>query len=138
MDSLLIKAKRKDNNEWAPGYYVWLERSNGHYIYSNGKNGTLVYKVLPETICRNTGFYDSKGNELWEHDIVKNIPMYEEYGEIYYSDIVFVKDEGMWMLKEKLEFNGQHVTDCELAGCTKYAEKVGSKFDYPELLEECK
>ena len=59
----------------------------------------------------------------------------EEYGEIYYSEIVFVKDDGMWMLKEKLEHNGKHVTDCELAGMEKYAEKVGSKFDYSELLE---
>ena len=95
----------------------------------------LVHKVLPETICRNTGFYDSKGNELWEHDIVKNIPMYEEYGEIHYAEVVYVDLQGMWMLKEKLEFNGQYVTDCELYNITKYAEKVGSKFDYPELLE---
>ena len=93
--------------------------------------------MLPETICRNTGFYDSKGNELWEHDIVKNIPMYEEYGEIHYAEVVYVDLQGMWMLKEKLEYNGQYVTDCELYNITKYAEKVGSKFDYPELLEGC-
>ena len=135
MDSLLVRAKRKDNNEWVTGYYVWFKRGNEHYIYSNEKRGTFVYKVIPETICRNTGFYDSKGNELWEHDIVKNIPMHEEYGEIHYAEIVYVDLKGMWMLREKLEYNGQYVTDCELYNITKYAEKVGSKFDYPELLE---
>lgn len=136
MKKLEVKAKRKDNNDWVKGYYVWFERSNGHYIYCNEKSSTIAYEVLSETICRNTDLQDSKGNELWEHDIVKNITMYEEYGELYYSEVVFVVDDGMWKLKEKLDFNGKHVTECELAGVTKYTERIGSKFDFPGLLEE--
>lgn len=52
MESLQVKARRKDNNEWIVGFYVWFQLSNGHYIYSNGKGGTTVYEVLPETVCK--------------------------------------------------------------------------------------
>lgn len=52
MVSLIVKARRKDNNEWVVGYYVWFKLSNGHYIYSNNKGGTDVYEVLPETLSR--------------------------------------------------------------------------------------
>ena len=144
MESLLVKAKRKDNNEWVIGYYVWFERSNGHYIYSNEKRGTIVYAVLPETICRNTGLVDTNGKSIYENDIVA----FEDTGEDGYeykegfdfqnrAKVVFKK--GRWELSDFLSNNScvlEEMNNHEELFCLwDYVEVIGNIFDNADLLE---
>ena len=38
------------------------------------RNGFNVSEVDPSTVCQFTGLKDCEGNELYEHDVIKNYP----------------------------------------------------------------
>ena len=88
MPRMLFKGKRIDNNEWVKGYYVRkidpLTNISRSFILiqereinpitgkpSIFKSVMTWYEVIPETVSRNTGVPDSKGNLLFENDIIK-------------------------------------------------------------------
>lgn len=72
-----FKAKRLDGKGWICGYFY--EENDNTYIIENRQkesklNRNLTYQVDPSTVCQFTGLKDSEGNELYEHDVIKNYP----------------------------------------------------------------
>ena len=76
----ICKAKRKDNNEWVTGYYVFRRKRSGvfgqviseldfdrHLIIDLRGNS---HEVIPETVVRCTGLKDKNGKLIYEGDIV--------------------------------------------------------------------
>lgn len=71
-----FKAKRIDNGKWVYGSLIKStagikERA---YIVDNfsSMSDYSVISVDPSTVCQFTGLKDSKGNEVWEGDVIKN------------------------------------------------------------------
>ena len=117
------KEKGEFNNVWVTGNLIV---SNGkYYIHPVGnvvnvKNeiGRIIvmHEVIQETICQCTGLKDKNGKPIWENDIVNAT----DVNCVCVYDIV-VK-----------------VTDYNLMLNLYYSdelERVGNKFDNPELLE---
>ena len=94
--NIKFKAKRLDNGEWVKGDLAHsldgglnifgFTRENGVDYYSG------VHLINPTTVCQFTGLKDCKGNELYEHDVVKNYP--------------FIPSEIVW----SEEFSGYYLT----------------------------
>lgn len=68
--NIKFKAKRLDNGEWVKGSLV--KTPFGTFIEWYEDSICNKREVNPDTICQFTGLKDCKGNEVWEHDIIKN------------------------------------------------------------------
>lgn len=77
IENIKFKAKRMDNSEWVEGYF-YGECGNTYIIENRQEesmlNRNITYEVDPSTVCQFTGLADGKGNELYEHDVIKNYP----------------------------------------------------------------
>lgn len=78
MRQIKFKAKRLDGKGWVEGSLIRSttgikERA---YIVENfsSMSDYSVIGIDPSTICRYTGLKDCEGNELYEHDFIKNYP----------------------------------------------------------------
>ena len=79
MREILFRGKRKDNGEWAEGFF--LSNDNKAYILAQGEltnsldEGELlhtcwVHEVDPETVGRFTGLYDKNSRPIYEGDYI--------------------------------------------------------------------
>lgn len=77
IENIKFKAKRLDNGKWVEGYF-YAECSNAYIIEDRQSESMLnrneAHQVDPSTVCQFTGQTDSEGNELYEHDFIKNYP----------------------------------------------------------------
>lgn len=79
MREILFKAKRIDNGEWVEGFLFWQWYDGVKVcciglepISANDYSEVLGcwFIVDEETVCEYTGLKDSKGNKIFEHDIL--------------------------------------------------------------------
>ena len=99
MREILFKAKRKDNGEWAEGYYLrdQYHRSGKDIIfYRKDSDRFTVYTDIidPETLCQFTGLCDENGNKIWENDIIQYgaVAAVVKFGEYGNGDLGFYID----------------------------------------------
>lgn len=76
IENIKFKAKRLDNGEWIIGSFVVMKipALSKTTIGIVASGGATLHEVDPSTICQFTGLADCKGNELYEHDVIKNYP----------------------------------------------------------------
>lgn len=127
MREILFKAKRKDNGEWAEGYYVYDNVKNKAFICDTRMLYEWLPKVMwievdPNTICQFTGMTDKNGKRIWESDVVWLV--YD--GEEYIYKIVWDNSE--------LDFkatNGEenYGSNFEYLLCCDEIEVIGNIFD---------
>lgn len=143
MREILFRAKRKDNNEWVEGYYIYhIKRTlcvagdsikpedEQHVIMCDGfsdwnmPRGTVCFDIHPETICQFTGMLDRNGRRIWENDIVRSgTDMVVKWSERFAGWCLY---QNRWLYEH---YFGEAVDeeDCEV---------VGNVFDNQELLKK--
>lgn len=71
IENIKFKAKRLDGKGWVYGNLRTSKSGNAMIIPIDNSG---AYPVEPTTVCQFTGLKDCKGNELYEHDVIKNYP----------------------------------------------------------------
>ena len=76
LEDIKFKAKRLDNREWIIGSFVVMKipALSKTTIGIVEAGGATLHEIDPSTVCQFTGLKDCKGNELYEHDVIKNYP----------------------------------------------------------------
>lgn len=148
---VLCRGKRKDNNEWAKGFYHCVtdnytqkNRSN-ITTFKELDNGEIVltgqFEVFPETVSLYIGRNDRKGNPIFGGDIFF---IYGEYDNGLYTEdrsgYVYVYYNDEWCQWELRNFNGEWLDsfhsymeepfEDEREGCV-----CGNIHDDPELMK---
>lgn len=70
IENIKFKAKSILDGAWVQGDLIHKE--DGKIVIL--RNGFNVSEVDPSTVCQYTGLKDCEGNELYEHDVIKNYP----------------------------------------------------------------
>lgn len=128
LEDIKFKAKRLDNGEWVSGSLVRStagikERA---YIVDSFRSMSdySIVGVDPSSVCQFTGLKDEDETEIWEHDILKNLPATNE--------VVF--NNGSFMI---IEDYGDDIVEIPLSNCVLednicYLKVIGNKFDRKE------
>lgn len=126
IENIKFKAKCLDNSEWVEGYFY--KECGNTYIIEDRQGESMLNRneavlVDPFTVCQFTGLKDCKGNELYEHDVIKNYPFIP-------SEIVWSEELGGYYLKHA---NGK-IDDKPLGHYLSLGKfkVVGNKFDRKE------
>lgn len=82
MRSILFKAKKLSDGKWVKGSLV--KTPFGTFIEWYEDSICNKREVDTDTVCQFTGLKDCEGNELYEHDVIKNYPFISS--EIVWSE----------------------------------------------------
>lgn len=95
----LVKALSLSNNEEVCGYYQRFK--DKHFVYWSDDNSAGIFDINPNTVCRNSGIFDRKGNFIYEFDLLKvtGFGKKEHYAFLEWS--VFYR---CWQLKSSLAY----------------------------------
>lgn len=74
-ENIKFKAKELGTGEWKEGF---LQRDMDYnlciLIAKKEEHSWYWTQIDPSTVCQFTGLKDCEGNELYEHDVIKNYP----------------------------------------------------------------
>lgn len=72
LETIKFRGFNAKNGKWIYGFY--LQNRSRHFVvpdeFANGKSWE-DYEVVPETVGQSLGLSDTKGDELWEDDLVE-------------------------------------------------------------------
>lgn len=149
MREIKFRGKRKDNSEWAYGYYLpWhsVKDMTGEDVYAqifeekDEKHPKGWANVIASTVGQFTGLYDKNGKEIYEGDIVatKLNDKIISVGDIQFHCGVFgaewrhaKKDKtmvGSWRQRHNLRRLDDDIIDD--------IEVIGNIYDNPKLIKE--
>lgn len=120
--TIKFKAKRLGNGEWVEGDLLHAETLAFITWFENGFR--KLEKVDPSTVCQFTGLKDEDGTEIWEHDILKNLPMTNEV-TFRNGSFIIIEDYDDDIVEIPL-------SNCVLEGNICYLKVIGNKFDRKE------
>ena len=139
MRDIKFRGKRIDNGEWIYGCLVQTI-NEGVYILNTPSffpaktfPARMFIEVHSESVGQYTGLKDKEGKELYEWDIVK----YEVYNLNEKSH--FYNGEIQWwqgQLGTGWRYKSKNTTFMLKTGNVFKMEKIGNKYDNPELLEK--
>lgn len=146
MREILFRGKSKQSGKWHYGYYQECSYRKRHTpVIFNEKYQRV--EVIPETVGQFTGLTDSKGNKIFEGDIIKwcfrsemiiyeDEPVEENIPQFYYDTVVYMADRldysAFDLENNTFECNG--LSDLVCSGAYDF-EVAGNIHDNPELLE---
>jgi hypothetical protein len=136
MREILFKAKGTNSGEWVEGYYAHLNSEAGsrHAIIPENPEilnilmkGNAAYEIDRDTLSQYTGLKDSRGNMVWENDILE-----ADYGEGLSDEATIYRvifEDGRYMV-ENLSKDEDHdeIDDWVL----KHSKVIGSYYDKTE------
>jgi len=121
---ILFRAQTSGSSEWVCGGYVFNKGNkymeDEHLIFVNDELGMHAKEVQPRTVTQYTGRDDSKGEKIFEGDIVNIGPT---------ERLVVIFDRGAFCCKRGGFFYPLRDYSSDVI------ERVGNKFDNPELLK---
>lgn len=123
MREIRFRAKRKDDGQWIYGYYMHFF-DHHTIVYRDLEGNYREDEIDSSTLGQFTGFYDKRGIEIYEGDVLR-IPVHK-FDKIEYQIYVVVWDEknGMWTYKGYGFYDG-----LSLRLASKNAEVIGTKWD---------
>ena len=122
LDRYLVKAKRKDSEQWVRGAVLFHDTDAATIFNQHLADGSLQgFEVDLSTVCQCTGLKDRADNLIWENDIMKD--KHNSYR------VVWDNEEGAWML----ELDSVPLYGLGGVNSKKY-EVIGNVFDNPKLL----
>ena len=75
IENIKLKAKELGTGKWKEGF---LQRDMDYnlciLIAKKEEHSWYWTQIDPSTVCQFTGLKDCEGNELYEHDVIKNYP----------------------------------------------------------------
>lgn len=145
LNQLKIKAKRKDNDKWIKGFYIYDVITKSHLIFTKGiwidvkiikYNGIEeikskirgLYEIDKNTICRFVDVINDE--EIWENDIMEiGFKRYEIGGKESIE-----KWRGVVkMINNKWLYYNEKLQSFYMFGTVGFI-KVGNIFDNPDLV----
>lgn len=135
----LHRAKKKNENEWVVGYYIYCDEK--HFIKNGNTFDTGWHEINEETLCMYSGTNDISNQMIFEGDIL------EERFYDYFQNLTLVDDYIVQYPAKRFGFVLQ-IIDCYMKQKSKdgfrlprEAHKmkiIGNVFDSPDLVQQLK
>lgn len=129
-----FRARDVKDGKWVYGYYVHLEeptkKKHSHRIYTGFAETDVDdffgdwHEIDPKTVCKFTGLYDKKDDEIYEGDVFDL--------RAFRIKVVYEADKGRYTLRNGIDKCWMLPLDESFC---KFYEVVGNIYDNPELMK---